>query len=142
MRRPAAVTALAGLVAASAVLLGGCSANAGLTQARQACAYVKTSITVFHRAEHDPDATESSALTAKAADELETALPLAAAANSANPEWNPLMTTLQEVGRIQEQYLVPALTAQCAVADSSNPQAPIVNPSQPGQPTPSTLPGQ
>lgn len=83
-----------------------------------------------------------------AAVQLEDALPLAAQANSAGGQWNPLMTTLSELNRVQEGQLVPALRAACALADTG----PAANPAQtqrsqpPGSstsaPTPSTLPGQ
>jgi hypothetical protein len=45
---------------------------------------------------------------------LEAALPYAARANSSNPQWNPLMTTLEQAGTITESNLIPALRAQCA----------------------------
>jgi hypothetical protein len=49
--------------------------------------------------------------------QLDRALPLAAAANSDNGQWNPLMTTLQEAGVNSESNLIPALEAQCAAAE-------------------------
>lgn len=140
MRRALATAPVAGLVV-SAVLLAGCGAEAGVAQARQACGYVTTSIRLYDRAEHDPGP-QSGVLLARATADLETAVPLAAAANIANPIFNPLVTTLQEAGRVEEGYLLTALRAQCAMAESPNPQAPVINDTTPGQSSPSTLPGQ
>jgi hypothetical protein len=54
----------------------------------------------------------------EANDQLQDAEPLAAAATSDDGEWNALMTTLQEIGRVDEGHLLVALKAQCAVADA------------------------
>ena len=142
MRRSLATTPLFGLVAAASVLLSGCGAAAGAAQARQACAYVKSSIQLFDQAQHVPDRSQAGGLLARATADLETAVPLAAAAVISNPIFNPLAVTLQEAGRVDERHLLPALRAQCAMADSPNPQVPIINDTVPGQHTPSTLPGQ
>ncbi|MHB1776535.1 MAG: hypothetical protein ACYCU7_11165 [Acidimicrobiales bacterium] len=140
MRRALATAPVAGLVV-SAVLFAGCGAEAGVAQAQQACGYVTTSIRLYDRAEHGPGS-RSGVLLARATADLETAVPLAAAANIANPIFNPLVTTLQEAGRVDEGHLLTALRAQCAMADSSNPQAPVINNTAPGRSSPSTLPGQ
>jgi hypothetical protein len=66
----------------------------------------------------------------KADQELREALPLAAAANSDDGSWNSLMTTISEIGTVDEGHLVPALRAQCVVANSNpnvNPQSPSSN---------------
>jgi hypothetical protein len=140
VRRTLATSPLVGLVVAWSVLLAGCGgAQAGTALARQACVYVKTSITLFNRAAADPGAA-GQALRAQAADDLEAAVPLAAGANTADPMWNPLVTTLQEAGKVDERYLLTALRAQCALADSPNPQAPIINDTVPSRSSPSTLP--
>jgi hypothetical protein len=138
-RRAAAAPALAGL-AALALLLAGCS-NSGLTLARQACTHVETSIRLYTAATNDTDQRQAAAQRKAALEELEAALPLAAQATAADGQWNPLMTTLQEAGRNSEAHLVTALRLQCAQAARTNEQAPTVN-HVPGQPTPSTLPGQ
>jgi hypothetical protein len=55
---------------------------------------------------------------------------LAAAANSDDGTWNSLMTTISEIGTIDEGHLVPSLRATCKVADSNqniNPQSPSGN---------------
>ncbi len=62
--------------------------------------------------------------------ELRTALPLAAAANSDDGSWNSLMTTISEIAVVDEGHLVPSLRAQCVVADTNpnvNPQSPSGN---------------
>jgi hypothetical protein len=53
----------------------------------------------------------------RASDELQAAEPLAAAATSADGQWNALMTTLNETGQVDEGQLISALRAQCAVAN-------------------------
>ncbi|MGH9108768.1 MAG: hypothetical protein ACRDY3_04750 [Acidimicrobiales bacterium] len=152
---------LAAAVAVMALLLTSCT-NEGLALARQACAHVDASLQLYHRASRDPDPAAAAAQRHRATEELEAALPLAAAANSSDPQWNPLMTTLQELGRNSEAHLVTALRAQCTQAAQPNEQAPVVAPVPPpttptGPPTtptsppttptgppstPATLPGQ
>jgi hypothetical protein len=130
--------------AALAVLLTACSGS-GDALARQACVHVKTSIRLYMAAEHTTNASQAASERTQAVEQLETALPLAAQANSADPQWNPLMTTLQEIGRNSEAHLISALRAQCALADTNNEQAPVVTTTVPGQPTtatPSNHPGQ
>jgi len=71
----------------------------------------------------------------KANDELQAAEPLAAAATSADGQWNALMTTLNEVGQVDESHLISALQAQCAVANSDRselPNLPTTFPPVPG----------
>jgi hypothetical protein len=103
-----------------ALLLSGCS-NPGDSLARQACVHVDASIRLFTQAEHDPNASSARHKANQAAGQLAAALPLAAQANSADPAYNPLMTTLQEIGRTSESNLIPALRAQCSAA--ANPTA-------------------
>ena len=72
-------------------------------------------------------ANDVSRLQKRAAQELRLALPLAAAANSDDGSWNSLMTTISESSWVDEGHLVPALSAQCVVADANqnaNPQEP------------------
>lgn len=127
--------------------LGACSNN-GLSLARQACLQVNASIHLYEQAQQDTNPARAARQARKATQHLETALPLAAQANSADPQWNPLMTTLQEVGRNSEAHLVPALRAQCTQAAQPNEEAPIVSPQPSGStgtstvPTPSTIAGQ
>lgn len=114
--RRAGLAALAGSVGL-ALTLSACS-NAGIGLARQACQHVDTSIRLYVRAEHGSDGAANRRDQVAAAKELEAALPLAARANSADPAFNPLMTTLQEMGRTSEANLLPALRAQCAAAET------------------------
>jgi hypothetical protein len=109
--------------------LAACSSSSGQSLAQQACVDV-------HRSVHDWDASKvvgesasaSANLQMKAEQQLRLALPLAAAANSDDGSWNSLMTTISEIGSVDEGHLVPALQAQCVVADSNQ----NVNPQNPG----------
>lgn len=133
----------------AAVVLGACG-NDGLSLARQACVHVDASIRLYNKAQHASSPAKAAGQEHRATQDLEAALPLAAQANSADPQWNPLMTTLQEVGRNSEGNLLTALRAQCSQAAQPNEQAPAVTPQPSGltgtpattPPTPSTLPGQ
>lgn len=125
-----------------AITLSACS-DAGLTLAREACVHVKASLRLYAASQADTSA--AAADRTQAIEQLEVALPLAARATSDDPQWNPLMTTLQEIGRNSEANLVAALRAQCAQADTPNEQAPAVPSTLPGErapSSPSTLPGQ
>lgn len=108
------------VLAISGVALSACS-NDGLALARQACTHVRNSLVDYTRAQHASSAATASADAREAFRQLEVALPLAAAANSADPRWNPLMTTLQEIGRTSEANLARALSAQCAAAAHPTP---------------------
>lgn len=125
-RRPAVV--LAAALAAGSTLLAGCGNGQAQALARQACTHVELSIRLWHEAGRDPGAAQASDDRNRALDQLRAAEPLAAAANSDDPVWNPLMTTLSESSEVQERFLIQALTAQCAG---------VVNPSSGGA---STLP--
>jgi len=129
---------------ALAVVLSGCGGS-GQALAQEACAHVNRSIRLYSEAEHQSDPAKASAERASAVEQLEEAEPLAAMATSDDPKWNPLMTTLQEIGSNSEANLVAALQAQCATAgggDEAKPATPASPPGQPAAPTPSTLPGQ
>jgi hypothetical protein len=70
----------------------------------------------------------------EAAEQLRDALPLAAQANSDDGSWNSLMTTISESSDVDEGHLLPALKAQCVVADANvnvNPQNANPNPASP-----------
>ena len=136
------------VVVGTAIGLSAC-ANDGLSLARQACVKVDASLTLYGRSTHAADPATAAREQQQATLDLEEALPLAAQANSADPQWNPLMTTLQELGRNSEAHLVAALRAQCTQADQPNEQAPVVSPPPSvatggarGGSSPSTLPGQ
>jgi hypothetical protein len=72
----------------------------------------------------------------RATNDLQIAEPLAAQATSADGQWNALMTTLNELGQVDEGHLLVALRAQCAVADSNQPELPNLPTTFP--PVPST----
>jgi hypothetical protein len=114
VRRTIAAVALSGGVG---VALAGCS-NSGTALAKQACVHVDASIRLYTQAEREANASTARKKAYEAVGQLEDAEPIAARANSANPAFNPLMTTLQEIGRTSEANLIPALRAQCAAADS------------------------
>ncbi len=131
--RPGAlrVVAVVALAAGAAVGLSACSSQGGQDLARQACVHVNLSVADYQRAEDPATSADAAARLQKEADqELRDALPLAAAANSADGSWNSLMTTISEGANIDEGHLVPALRAQCVVANSNpnvNPQSPSSN---------------
>ena len=131
--RPGAlrVVAVVALSAGAALGLSACSSQGGQGLAQQACVHVKLSVADYQRAENPTTSTAAAERLQKEADqELRDALPLAAAANSADGSWNSLMTTISEGANIDEGHLVPALRAQCVVANSNpnvNPQSPSSN---------------
>ncbi len=118
--RVAAVPVVA-VSAGLAIILTGCSQQQGLDLARQACDHVTRSIQLFHESQHATDPATAARLNAQAHAELLDALPLAAEANSDDGQWNALMTTISESARVDESYLVVALTAQCRLANSNEP---------------------
>ena len=131
--RPGAlrVVAVVALAAGAALGLSACSNQGGQGLAQEACVHVDLSVADYQRAENPATSAAVSARLQKEADqELRDALPLAAAANSADGSWNSLMTTISEGANIDEGHLVPALRAQCVVANSNpnvNPQSPSSN---------------
>jgi hypothetical protein len=124
-RRAGAALAL-GSVLALAALLSGCSQQDALGLARQACAHVAKSVRLYDEGLTSPVHATARKELQEANDQLQDAEPLAAAATSDNGEWNALMTTLQEIGRVDEAHLLVALKAQCAVANTPGPAEPPV----------------
>jgi hypothetical protein len=106
--------------------LSACSSQSGSDLARQACVHVNRSLHDYALAGRPGTSTALAAQLRNRADgELHIALPLAAQANSADGSWNSLMTTIAEVGTVDEAHLVPALRAQCVQANTNvnvNPQ--------------------
>jgi hypothetical protein len=107
------------------------STQDGQALAQQACVHVNRSVTDWVDAQRagTPAATMA-VLQQRAEQQLRLALPLAAAANSDDGTWNSLMTTISEIETVDEGHLVPALRAQCVLADSNqnvNPQNPNGN---------------
>lgn len=127
--------AVAGLLLAGGGVMSACS-NGGTSLAQEACVHVGRSIRLFTRAEHDTSQAAAARNAKKAIVQLEQAEQLAAQANSANPAYNPLMTTLQEIGRTSEANLIPALQAQCDAANNPTAQGPV-----PSGPAPATTRG-
>jgi len=112
--------------------LSACSDQGGQALAQQACVHVNRSVQDYLRSVRVGTPPATVALLQKDADqELRTALPLAAQANSDDGSWNSLMTTISEGATVDEGHLVPSLRAQCVVADSN----PNVNPQSPGSGT-------
>lgn len=112
------ITAAVVLSGGVGVLLAACS-NSGTALAQKACVHVHSSIRLYTEAEHATDTSVARKKAYEAIGQLEQAEQTAAQANSANPAFNPLMTTLQEIGRTSEANLIPALRAQCAAANGS-----------------------
>jgi hypothetical protein len=127
--RTGRVLALAVVAAGAVTGLAACdSQGSGQALAQQACVHVHQSVRDWQRAGVPGTSPSTVAdLQKKAAQELRTALPLAAAANSDDGTWNALMTVISESATVDETHLVPSLRAQCAVADTNldvNPQNP------------------
>jgi len=134
-RKARVAAAGAGLVVSGGLVMAACS-NGATSLAQRACVHVNASITLYARAEHATTPSRADRDAQKAIEELEAAEPLAAQANSADPAFNPLMTTLQEIGRTDEANLIPALKAQCEAAMEGTTQSPVG-----GGATPVTSPG-
>jgi hypothetical protein len=119
---------VAAVIAGGVLGLTACSTQGGQALAQQACVHVRASVVAYERSTRvGTPATDVAQLQKQAAEELRLALPLAAAANSDDGSWNSLMTTISESSWIDEGHLVPALNAQCVVADANpneNPQGP------------------
>ncbi len=133
-RRPGGGRALATALALGSAVVGlsACSNQGGQALAQQACVHVNRSVQDYLRSVRVGTPPATVALLQKEADqELRTALPLAAQANSDDGSWNSLMTTISESATVDEGHLVPSLRAQCVVADSN----PNVNPQNPGSGT-------
>jgi hypothetical protein len=120
---------LAALVGAAAIALTACGSADGQSLAQQACVHVHRSVSDYLLAAKigTPPSTAAH-LQDEADQELRAALPLAAAANSDDGSWNSLMTTISESATVDEGHLIPALRAQCVVADTN----PNINPQSPG----------
>jgi hypothetical protein len=123
---------LIGLAAAAVgavLLLSGCGQQNGIDLARQACADVTLSVHYFELSTKPDTSTGIVArLRTRANEELRAALPLAAAATSADGSMNSLMTTISEGATVDEAHLVPALRGQCAAVNTNV----NVNPSSAG----------
>lgn len=116
------------------VLASACGTSAGANLARQACTHVDRSLQLYHEAEQTPDPSVAIQRRNQALSELRAALPIAAAATSANGQWVALETTISESARVDEGQLLVALRQECAVAQRPNPD-------QAGQPGAPPAPG-
>jgi hypothetical protein len=124
------------LIVAGGVALSACGGDGGgQTLAQEACVHVHRSVAYYERAIAPATPAASVAgLQERAAQELRLALPLAAQANSDDGSWNSLMTTISESADVDEAHLLPALKAQCVVANTNvnvNPQNVNPNPASP-----------
>lgn len=136
MRRRATVASVAVALALTGGLLGACG-NPGQALAQQACTHVDRSVSFYEQAERTKDPAEARAQLQKAYDQLRLALPLAAAATSADGQYNALMTAISESARVAEGNLVGALRAECSATRGNQSQAPFV-PAPPADPAPSS----
>lgn len=131
---PRRAAAAVGAVISLAALLSGCSQQDALALAQQACTHVGKSISLYDEAQTNPVHAVARRELQQANNQLEDAEPLAAAATSDNGQWNALMTTLQEIGRVDEGHLLVALKAQCAVANTNGSVEPPVQTTFPAVP--------
>ena len=135
---------MAAVVAGGALGLSACASQGGQALAQQACVHVHRSVAAYERSTKvGTPATDVAQLQRRAAQELRLALPLAAAANSDDGSWNSLMTTISESSWVDEGHLVPALDAQCVVAEGKqnlNPQAPNGSGGNSGRRSTTTVP--
>jgi hypothetical protein len=133
-------TLVAAAVVGVGLALSACGGVSAQTFAAQACVHVHRSVVAFRQSTQPGVAVTTAAVLRHKADaELSDALPLAAQANSADGSWNALMTTIAESATVDEKNLVPALQAQCALADTNqnvNPQGPPTQNVNPQSPSP------
>jgi hypothetical protein len=104
------------LAAAFGLSVAGCSTHAALGQARVACDHVATALRLFSRSQAEGTSPQADTDAAASLAQLRAALPAASLAAGQSAQWQALMATLSESGRVPEAYLVQALSAQCASA--------------------------
>jgi hypothetical protein len=128
-RRRRVWAVVVGVVAVPLGLAACTSAQDAQALAQQACVHVHRSLSEWVDSQRaGTPAGRVAVLQRDAEGQLRLALPLAAAANSDDGSWNSLMTTISEIATVDEGHLVPALQAQCVVANTN----PNVNPQSPG----------
>lgn len=110
--------ALAISVVLAGILLSACGQSSALSLADDSCHHVEKSIVLFDASKHAPNESLANRDLSDAYVQLRLALPLAARANSANGQWDALMTTISESSRVKESHLVNALHDQCSVVFS------------------------
>jgi hypothetical protein len=102
--------------------LGSCGTGGAMSDARTSCRSVHAALVLEKRSGRAGlSKVTRMNLQARAMSELLKATPSAAAATSLDGSWNPLMTTINEAERVPLNYLAPALTRLCQVADSATP---------------------
>jgi hypothetical protein len=104
------------------IVLSSCGAGGALSDVRTSCRSVHAALVLEKKSEESglSEAAQSE-LQAEAMSELLKATPSAAAATSLDGSWNPLMTTINEAERVPINFLAPALSRLCQVANSSTP---------------------
>ncbi|HXW34649.1 MAG TPA: hypothetical protein VEJ87_08715, partial [Acidimicrobiales bacterium] len=100
---------LRALVVLTAITVSGlgvsaCSTQSGTALAREACAKVHLAIAAYEASKNAPTPAIKSRDLQTSTIDLTKAEPLAAAATSADGQWNALMTTLNEVGQVDESH--------------------------------------
>jgi hypothetical protein len=132
---------IAGGALALALGVSACASRNGEDLARQACTHVDRSLTLYRASEHAPTPQAAGADQSAAQDQLQEAEPLAATAAGEAGQFQGLMATLTQADHVPESYLVTALTAQCAAAQTTNPFVPVTPPPVVTAPTePSSTP--
>jgi len=112
------------LAALSAFGFSACGDQSALALAQQACGKVHASVVSYDAGTQASNPSTKARDLKKAENDLQEAEPLAAQATSADGQWNALMTTLNEIGQVDEKHLIGALQSQCAVADRGQPEIP------------------
>jgi hypothetical protein len=102
-----------------AVGVSGCATHNGLGLAQKACAKVDSALALYARSQSEGPGPQVGTDAAASVNQLRAALPIAAVAAGESPQWQALMTTLTEAGRVPEGYLVHALSAQCVAAEAN-----------------------
>ncbi len=104
------------MVVVASVFAAGCGDQNGVALAQKACVHIDRSLSLFHLAQHNTNAKQAHEQFQEAAQQLNLAEPLAAAANSSDGTWGALMTTLSERNEVDLAHLAPDLRAQCIAA--------------------------
>ncbi len=103
------------VVVAAGLTISACGHGSALSYANDSCHHVESSIKLFNASTHAPSQSLANLDRSNAYRQLRLALPLAARANSANGQWDALMTTVSESSRVGESHLIHALGDQCRV---------------------------
>jgi len=126
IRRALRACALTGVALSFGLGVSGCANSAALGLVRQACHHVNISLALYRASERDPDVRQAADDRSRAEAQLQTASPLAAEAAGEASQWQALMATLAEGGRLPESDLVQALQQQCAVVQTGGSPIPTL----------------